>query len=178
MWPMSVTVAADAVDHIVEQWGRERPDLDASPILVLGRLERAAATVDEALRPPFAAAGLASGDFDVLAALRRRGTPFAASPSELATITLVTQGATTKRVDRLEAQGLVTRTAPVADRRVREVRLTPEGLALVDRLIAIHLANETDLLRTLTIGERSTLAELLLRVAESARVSLTPEASR
>lgn len=170
-----IDTTSDAVDRIVAQWGRERPDLDASPILVLGRLERATAAVDAALRPPFAQAGLASGDFDVLAALRRQGSPFSASPSALAAATLVTQGATTKRVDRLEAQGLVTRTAVHHDRRGREIRLTPVGLRLVDELIGIHLANEAGILGSLTAAERITLADLLLRVTDGARVTLPSE---
>lgn len=172
---MVVRKTGDAVDRIVGQWARERPDLDASPILVIGRLQRAVDAVDSALRPPFARAGLASGDFDVLAALRRQGSPFAASPSELAAATLVTQGATTKRVDRLEAQGLVTRTPAEHDRRGREVRLTPAGLTLVDQLIGTHLANEARVLDALGAAERATLAELLLRVTDSARATLKPE---
>ncbi len=154
---------------VVEAWGRERPDLDASPMVVLGRLARADAAVDAALRPPFAAAGLASGDFDVLAALRRQGEPYAASPTALAAATLVTQGATTKRVDRLEAQGLVARRTSARDGRLREVRLTPTGVSLVDRLIGEHLANEARLLEAFTPDERATFADLLLRLTDAAR---------
>lgn len=167
---MSVTVSteADAVSGVVEAWARERPDLDAGPMLVLGRLARAEAAVDAALRPPFAAAGLVSGDFDVLAALRRQGEPFAAAPTALAAATLVTQGATTKRVDRLEAQGLVVRGASARDGRVREVRLTDAGLALVDRLITEHLANESRILASFTDDERTLFADLLLRLTDAA----------
>ena len=78
-------------------------------MLVIGRIDRLAVLIDERLRPPFAAAGLANGDFDLLAALRRQGPPYEASPGELAVAMLVTTGATTKRIDRLERQGYVTR---------------------------------------------------------------------
>ncbi|NHA69307.1 MarR family winged helix-turn-helix transcriptional regulator [Phycicoccus flavus] len=166
---------ADPVDAIVGTWGRERPDLDATPMLVVGRLARAEAAVDAALRPPFAAAGLASGDFDVLAALRRQGEPYAASPSALAAATLVTQGATTKRVDRLARQGLVTRTRVTRDGRSREVRLTARGVALVDRLIGEHLAREARLLAGLTGVERDTLARLLLRLTDAADAMRTTD---
>lgn len=169
--PPALTNAVDAVSDIVGQWGRERPDLDPTPLLVFSRLFRAAAAGDAALRPPFAEVGLASGDFDVLAALRRQGAPYAASPSQLAAATLVTQGATTKRVDRLHASGFVTRMSPERDRRVRKVRLTPRGLRLVDRLVGMHLENEAQLLEGFTATERAVLADLLLRLTEAAQAS-------
>jgi DNA-binding MarR family transcriptional regulator len=159
-------VAEDVVAGIVEQWARERPDLDAAPMLVLGRVTRLAHVLDGLLRPPFAAAGLANGDFDVLAALRRAGAPFAARPTDLSRSLLVTTGAITKRLDRLEAQGLVARESADGDGRGKTVRLTAEGLATTDRLIEQHLANERRLVSGLTAAERAQLAELLGRLAE------------
>ncbi|MEU1811803.1 hypothetical protein O7622_15595 [Micromonospora sp. WMMD1076] len=61
---------------IVAQGRRERPDLDLSPLLIIGRIQRLADAVDAALRPTFPAAGLGNGEFDVLAALRREGEPY------------------------------------------------------------------------------------------------------
>src|SRR3954471_5184543 len=120
----------DAVDRIAEQWARERPDLDVGPMLVIGRLHRLAELLDQGLRPVFAEAGLGNGDFDVLASLRRAGAPYRLSPSELIASTMVTSGAVTKRVDRLAARGLVTRSVSAEDGRGRLVELTPEGLRL------------------------------------------------
>ena len=114
----------DHVGRILEQWARERPDLDASPLGVIGRLHRLADTLNTELRALFAEAGLSDGDFDVIASLRRAGAPFALTPSELAATTMVTSGAVTKRVDRLEAQGYVTRTVSADDGRSRTIALT------------------------------------------------------
>ena len=100
----------DHVGRILGQWRRERPELDVSPLGVIGRLRRLSDTVDAELRSLFAQAGLSDGDFDVLASLRRSGEPCALTPGELADTTMVTSSAVTKRVDRLEAQGYVTRT--------------------------------------------------------------------
>ena len=155
----------DHVAEIVEQWRRERPDLDASPILVFGRMQRLTRTVDPLLRPTFAAAGLANGDFDVLAALRRAGRPFSASPGALSAALLVTTGAITKRIDRLERRGLVQRTVSSADGRGRIVALTEEGVRLVDELIAVHVANERRVLSGLTAAEVAQLEHLLGRLA-------------
>jgi DNA-binding MarR family transcriptional regulator len=158
------------VDHvagIVEQWSRERPDLDASPLLVLGRIQYLAARLDEVLRPPFAAAGLGQGEFDVLAALRREGTPFQLTPGQLSERMLVTTGAVTKRVDRLVARGLVERTRSVTDARSRLVRLTPAGTALCDRLIGAHLGKEAALLARMTRQDRQLLGRLLTELVEA-----------
>ena len=91
----------DAVDRIVAQWAVERPDLDSSPMAVVGRIHRVADLLDSALRPPFAEEGLGNGDFDVLASLRRAGAPYRLTPSELTATMMVTSGAVTKRIDRL-----------------------------------------------------------------------------
>ncbi|MDN5798341.1 MAG: MarR family transcriptional regulator, partial [Intrasporangium sp.] len=117
------------------------------------------------LRPPFVEAGLGNGDFDVLAALRRSGDPFTLTPGQLSTSLLVTTGAISKRIDRLEARRLVRRTVSDADARSRLVTLTAAGVALTDELISKHLANEAGLLASLSTTERDQLATLLGRLA-------------
>ncbi|MEV4118702.1 MarR family transcriptional regulator [Micromonospora sp. NPDC049645] len=151
----------DRIADIVGQWRRERPDLDPSPLLIIGRIQQIAAVLDATLRPPFAAADLGNGDFDVLAALRREGEPYTLTAGQLSHRMLVTTGAVTKRVDRLIARGLVSRSVSEADARGRVVGLTPAGVALTDRLIEEHLANEAAILRGLTDRDRRTLERLL-----------------
>ena len=161
----------DWVATIVRRWRELCPELDPTPMLVLGRIARLAVLVDDLLRPPFAAIGLANGDFDLLAALRRQGPPFEASPGELATAMLVTTGATTKRLDRLGRQGYVTRSRADADGRRRVVTLTDRGRALVDEMITVHVANEAAILAPLGTSATDELARLLgelARVVEGA----------
>jgi DNA-binding MarR family transcriptional regulator len=153
----------DHVDRILEQWARERPDLDASPIGLIGRLHRLADVLNLELRKVFAEEGLGDGDFDVMVTLRRHGTPYELTPSELAASTMVTSSAVTKRLDRLERSGLVTRAVSEADGRSRRVRLTAAGRTLVDRLMGRHVANEQRLVEGLTPRERAQLAGLLRR---------------
>ncbi len=151
----------DHVGRILEQWAEQRPDLDSSPMGIIGRLHRLAGVLDAELRPVFAEAGLTDGDFDVLASLRRAGAPYELTPGQLVASTMVTSGAVTKRVDRLVASGLVDRTVCADDARSRRIRLTPDGLAAVDDLVEKHLANEHRLLAGLTDLERTRLAHLL-----------------
>ncbi|MBJ7358133.1 MarR family transcriptional regulator [Nocardioides sp.] len=151
----------DHVGRILGQWRRERPDLDVSPLGVVGRLHRLADTLNVELRALFAEAGLSDGDFDVLASLRRSGDPYALTPGELAATTMVTSGAVTKRVDRLEAQGYVSRTVSTDDGRSRSIALTDEGRALIDDLFPRHVENERRLLAGLSAEEQADLARLL-----------------
>lgn len=151
----------DHVARIIAQWGRQRPDLDVSPMAVIGRLHRLSALLHDELRPVFAESGLGDGDFDVMASLRRSDPPHELTPGQLAASTMVTSGAVTKRVDRLERAGLVRRTVSDDDGRSRRISLTDRGLALVDELIEKHVANEHRLVAGLSAAERSRLAQLL-----------------
>ncbi|MBZ9718746.1 MarR family transcriptional regulator [Mesorhizobium sp. AD1-1] len=158
----------DRAARAIEQWKRERPDLDVSPMGVLGRLNEAASLIArERLAPLFARYGLQSGEFDVLATLRRSGSPYALTPTALYEATMVTSGAMTNRLDRLETSGLILRGPHPNDRRGIVVRLTEKGLALIDEAIAAHVANEHEILSGLTPAERETLSRLLEKLIGS-----------
>ena len=147
--------------RIQAEWARERPDVDVSPQGVIGRLHRLAGHLTEQLCVVYRRFGLREGEFDVLAALRRAGHPFERAPGELAQFTMVTTGAMTKRLDRLERDGLVTRRRSAADGRARVVALTKAGRELIDRAFAEHMANERRLLGALTPEEAALLETLL-----------------
>ncbi|BAJ75879.1 transcriptional regulator [Microbacterium testaceum StLB037] len=151
----------DHVDDLVAQWAIERPDVDASPMQIIGRMSRIVAHLDAELLAVFRRFGLGEGEFDILAALRRLGEPYACAPGELARHTMVTTGAVTKRVDRLVASGLVSRSASDDDGRGRVISLTPEGRRVIDEALVAHVANEERLLSALTPGDRRTLEGLL-----------------
>lgn len=151
----------DHVSRIMEQWRRERPDLDVSPQAVIGRLHRLALRLTEELVAVYADFGLGEGEFDVLATLRRSGAPYELTPTELAAGTMVTSGAVTKRVDRLAERGLVARRVSDRDARGRVVALTRQGRELIDRAFEAHMANEHRLLGSLDRVDRERLARIL-----------------
>ena len=156
-----MTEPLDHVARIQAEWRRERPDLDVSPQGVIGRLHRVGALLTDQLIAVYQRFGLGEGEFDVLATLRRAGDPFERAPGELASFTMVTTGAMTKRLDRLEAAGLVTRRPSAADGRGRVVALTPAGRELIDEAFAAHMRNEQRLLADLTPAEAVQLEHLL-----------------
>lgn len=147
--------------RIQAAWRRERPDLDVAPQAVIGRLHRLAALLTEELSVVYRRYGLGEGDFDVLAALRRAGEPYERAPGELAAHTMVTTGAMTKRIDRLERSGLVTRRRAADDGRGRVVALTTAGKELFDRAFTDHIHNEHRLLSALDTDETTTLETVL-----------------
>jgi len=155
---------SDEVDRIVAAWGRERPDLDLAPLAVMSRLTRLGRKLDLARREAFERNGLESWEFDVLAALRRAGAPYAMSPGALVTETMVTSGTMTNRVDRLVARGLVNRQPAPGDRRGVLVTITPEGRERVDAAFTDLLAVERDLLGPVPGSEHATLAAYLHRL--------------
>lgn len=156
-----MTPTSDRVDNLTSQWEAERPDLDVSPMRVIGRLHRLADHLREELLAVYRRYGLGEGEFDILAALRRAGEPFAAAPGELARHTMVTSGAVTKRVDRLLASGLVVRDDDADDGRARVIRLTPAGRRVIDEAFTDHIANEQRLLAGLDADQRRALEALL-----------------
>ena len=147
----------DHVDEIVAQWRRERRDLDFAPLALIGRLLRVTHLVDEELRRGVAPYGLQPGWLDILAALRRAGTPAELNPTGLMRSTLLSSGGMTKRLDRLEEAGLVERRPDPADRRGTLVRLTRRGRGVIDRALEAHLANEERLLASLSASDRRAL---------------------
>jgi DNA-binding MarR family transcriptional regulator len=156
---------ADQVDRLVEAWGRERPDLDLSPMEVLSRVTRVSHHLDQLRRGTFGAHDLEPWEFDVLAALRRAGTPYELSPGRLIRETLVTSGTMTNRVDRLAGRGLVRRLPDPEDRRGVLVRLTDAGREAVDGALAGLLEREQSLLAALGTADRRRLADLLRRLS-------------
>jgi DNA-binding MarR family transcriptional regulator len=151
----------DRVARIQADWHRERPDVDVSPLGVIGRLDRLADRLNEHLCLVYARYGLSEGEFNVLCALRRAGEPYARAPGELAAHTMVTTGAITKRIDRLERAGLVTRRRSDDDQRGRIVALTTPGRELIDQAFTDQMHNERRLLDLLTPTETTALETLL-----------------
>lgn len=157
----------DAVDRILAQWARERPDLDASPMGIIGRISRLERLVRPRLNACFAEHGLESWEFDVLATLRRSGPPFRLRVGALVDQMMITSGSMTNRIDRLEARGLVTRLPDEEDGRVVLVALTDAGRTLIDTAVEAHVANEHAILAELSPDERAHLADTLRAAARA-----------
>jgi DNA-binding MarR family transcriptional regulator len=151
----------DQVDRIIDQWRALRADLDHSPTAVVGRINLLSQLLTAELERNFARFGISGGLFDVLASLRRAGSPYRVSPTRLFQQLLLSSGGMTHRLDKLEQAGLVERLPDPEDRRALQIGLTSKGLALIDEVIAEHLAGEEKLIAVLDATERECLAGLL-----------------
>jgi DNA-binding MarR family transcriptional regulator len=154
----------DEIDRIVAQWNGVLPDLDVTPTHTLQRITRLSLLQAASFARIFAPYGISFGEYLVLAALRRAGPPYRMNPTSLFNSVILSSGAMTNRLDRLEAMGLVERLPDPTDRRGRLVALTDRGLELVDTSVIDHLENERRLLGALDGDEQEQLAGLLRKL--------------
>lgn len=166
----------DQVDLFIEQWQRERPDLEPSPLAVVSRVLMLAKWLEQSADRALARFGLSLWQFDVLAALRRSGAPFRLSPTQLMQLVTLTSGAMTNRIDRLEEVGLVVREPDPSDRRGVLIRLTAEGRRLVDEAIAVRLEDARQNLAGFSRAEQKDLAGFLRRLQVTPQDGQLPRA--
>jgi DNA-binding MarR family transcriptional regulator len=160
----------DPFDKIRDQWERERPDLDTSGLEVLWRISFLHKDLKRSIDKRLAKVELPNWAFDVLASLRRQGVPYTMSPSELCEAAMLTSGAMTNRLDRLEDGGLVERHPDPDDRRSLAVQLTEKGKARIDEALKIRFEHANKVLSSLGESERGQLVDLLRKLI-AARVT-------
>ena len=166
----------DRATRAVAQWKAEFPDWELAPMEMLGRLRESAAVITrDHMVPVFAEFGLQDGEFDVMAALRRSGPPYELTPTDLFGITMMSSGGMTARLDRLEKMGLVARRPNPDDRRGTLVHLTDAGVALIERALPAHLANQANLTACLSRPELLTLSGLLEKLLRHAASNKNPK---
>jgi DNA-binding MarR family transcriptional regulator len=154
----------DNVDRLIEQWRAQRPDLDPTPMGVVGRISRTCRLLERELLDHFATRDLLPGEFDILATLRRAGPPYRLNAGALVDAYMVTSGAITNRIDRLVAKELVSRETDPASRRRVLITITDRGRQLVDDVVVDHVDLETRLLTPLSAREQDQLAVLLRKL--------------
>jgi DNA-binding MarR family transcriptional regulator len=157
----------DPVDKILAQWNRERPDLDVAPMGMIGRFKRISQHLSREMDKTFAAHGLNNASFDVLATLRRSGSPYSLSPGDLLATMMVTSGTMTNRIDQLEKAGLVQRVPNPEDGRSVVISLTEKGYATIDAAVGEHVETQARLVSGLTEKESRSLNLLLARFLEN-----------
>ncbi|MCQ8229717.1 MULTISPECIES: MarR family winged helix-turn-helix transcriptional regulator [Pantoea] len=149
----------DHVDRLLVQWLQQRPDLDCSPMGVLGRISRMSRIVDKKLDKTFKNNDLSAIEFDILAALRRFNS--LTTPTELYQTLMLSSGAMSTRVEQLVQRDLIERIYSEEDRRSCNLSLTKKGKSLIDKAISEHVANEDEILNPLSQEQREQLASLL-----------------
>ena len=160
----------DHVDRIIEQWNVEKPDLDVSPMAVIGRLSRTALVVESRLARTFAQHGLDAASFDVLATLLRSGAPYRIAPLALAHEAMISTSAVAQRLNKLASRGFVVRQANPNDGRGTLVALTDAGKDLIETALPNHLETERAITAVLSLEEQTLLAKLLQRLSTAVSI--------
>jgi DNA-binding MarR family transcriptional regulator len=158
---------SDRTDRLLAEWQAERPELDATPMAVVGRLLSIGRQLEGRANAALKPLGLHYTDLDVLATLRRGGRPYRRTPTELRNSVLITSGAMTACLDRLAGNGLIARVADPQDRRSSAAELTTEGRKLIDKAIAVRFEEAAEALSALSDAERARLAALLKKLGQS-----------
>jgi DNA-binding MarR family transcriptional regulator len=151
----------DHVDELLGQWARRRPELDLSALGVAARVLRLQRILERQVAEHLRPFDLHEGEVNVLAALRRADPPHELTPTELYRSLLLSSGAMTNRLDRLERAGLVTRLADPDDGRRVLVRLTEQGRETIDAAMDTHTAGLDRLFSVLEEPERLALEDHL-----------------
>ncbi|TVU65080.1 MarR family transcriptional regulator [Vibrio cyclitrophicus] len=151
----------DAIDRVVEQWAKEKPELETEPMAMMGRIMRIAKYMETQVAELHKKYDMKLGEFDVLATLRRSGKPYRLTPSELIGSMMLTSGAMTNRLDKLEAKGLISREHSKEDRRSVSVQLTKDGLILIDQMMTEHVETQKKLVKSLSVSQKKNTNQLL-----------------
>ncbi|CAK1743753.1 MULTISPECIES: MarR family winged helix-turn-helix transcriptional regulator [Vibrio] len=151
----------DAIDRVVEQWAKEKPELETEPMAMMGRIMRIAKYMETQVAELHKKYDMKLGEFDVLATLRRSGKPYRLTPSELIGSMMLTSGAMTNRLDKLEAKGLISREHSKEDRRSVSVQLTKDGLILIDQMMTEHVETQKKLVKSLSASQKKNTNQLL-----------------
>ena len=151
----------DHVADILQQWKVQNPALDCSAVGVVGRIARMEKLLKPKVQSTMTAFGLSAIEFDILATLRRNDCDL--TPTQLYQLAMLSSGAMTTNLDRLEKRGLLQRQHSDQDRRSCLVALTQQGTDLINEAYPAHVANENNLLAALDAQERDQLAHLLQR---------------
>jgi len=154
----------DLIDDLQDDWLQQRPELDTESMGVVLRIQTLAKSFTDLASARLQEFDLQWWQYDVLSALRRQGEPYMMAASELAVAGMLTSGAMTNRIDRLEDSGLVRRLPDKRDRRRVLVQLTGKGLGLVDQASDARFDIATRSLAGLDNNQKSQLCNLLRRL--------------
>jgi len=157
---------ADFITRTRAKWQAAMPQLDTSPMELLGRINRISAQSVTQLERVLEPSGVSRSEFDVLCALARGGRPLRAS--EVTSSTMLSGAATTKLTARLESAGLIERNRLERDARVVLLSLTDDGRELVETQLPVCLDQDRHLLDGVDDADQETLARILRTVSANA----------
>jgi DNA-binding MarR family transcriptional regulator len=153
----------DSIDRFLEHVSDAFPDLDLEVEAAVDRVHKLSKHIDRRAEATASRFELNKGELKLL--LRLRWAPdMAASPTECAESLMLSSGAMTNRLDRLEQAGLLARERDTEDRRGILARLTPRGVEVTDSAVREQAKEEQAILAALSKREQGQLNGLLRKI--------------
>lgn len=163
---MTQSTRRDRVAKLVEQRRAITPEVPLDGMEILARARRLTMLSRAPIEAVFERHGLDTGEFDVLATLRRTDKP-SVRPTELYQDLMISSGGLTDRLRRLEEAGMIERISCAEDKRSKRVGLTVRGRSVIDAAFAEDMEVERALLSSLTSDQKAELADLLAQLLVS-----------
>lgn len=166
--PLEESNQKDSVQQIISQWQSQGFNADELlPMETIGRIKRLEVILMRRLSANYKMKyQLSHWEFDVLATLRRAGTPYLLSPTVLFDSMMVSSGTMTNRLQHLEKKQLIERIDNPDDKRSLLVQLTAKGIILIDKAVASHVQLENNLMDDIS-KEELIIINLLLKKIEN-----------
>lgn len=154
----------DLVDEVVAGFASELPHIDSVALETVSRIIVAGKGFEQQASRQLKSYGFNYTDFDVLGMLRSAGPPYELTPADLIRLTLITSGAMTTCLDRLESYGMIERRVSPEDRRVRLISITKKGRKVIERALAERYENARRALAPLSARDIKALNDALKRL--------------
>jgi DNA-binding MarR family transcriptional regulator len=161
----------DLIDQLIADWQTQRNDIDPKPMAVVGRILYLGRQLEQKASDALKPFELQYTELDVLATLRRKASPHQLNPKQLMATVLISSGAMTACLDRLEKRKLIKRIADPNDRRGRLIVLTAAGQKLIDVAIKVRFEQAAASTNGLSDKEQATLAKLLAKLIEAQKIA-------
>ncbi|WKX75887.1 MarR family winged helix-turn-helix transcriptional regulator [Zobellia laminariae] len=154
----------DLIDSLILEWKQEQPQLDSSAMEIVGRILKLSKILEKRASKALSNYGIHYTDLDVLATIRRSGKPYELTPSKLMKSVLITSGAMTALLKRLEKLELIYRSSDLQDGRIKLVGLTKKGSEVIDKAIETRFIEASESIKSLNDSENIALSILLKKL--------------
>lgn len=154
----------DSVDFCVEDIRQHYVDIDPEVEGVVDRISSISKHLTRTFDETLAKYALNMGEYKLLSRLVTRSAEHRMSAGDLSRTLMLSSGATTNRIDRMERAGLVRRLRDPNDRRGVLVEITPAGKKLIDKAVTEQAAKERDVVSALGGKDLTALNDLLRTV--------------
>ncbi|HEU5035166.1 MAG TPA: MarR family transcriptional regulator [Mycobacteriales bacterium] len=155
---------SDSVDFCITDVTTRYDSIDVEVEGVVDRMQTINKHVGRAFEQTLAGHGLSHGEYKLMLRLATRSEEHRMSAGDLSRALMLSSGAMTNRLDRLEAAGLVRRVPDPRDRRGVLVELTEQGEKQIDEAVTEQAAREIAVLSALSPKELTQLNGLLRKV--------------